>query len=440
MAIFGLFTFAKKMRVSCLPVQSCVYRANASYLLLAVILLFGLVTGCGGNSKTPVSTETIAFASSAPVDGSTGFSGPAANVWVANADGSDSMPLTRMTAGGADVDNVIWSPDGSKIAFISSRALDGSDAVNTNSTFNLWVMNAGGSGALPLTRLTATSGQGVLDLAWSPNGRQITYDSNRALDGSDAVSPNQRSNVWIVNIDGTGGAPLTHLTAADASSPQWSPDGSKITFTSSGALNGSDAGFMANVWVMNADGSSATPVTTFANTFSTHSAFSPDGTKLAFTSNRTLDGSDVATGASNIWVSRANGFQAIPLTKYTDIQVGSIFGGIWSPDGKKLAFEFTAALDGSDTPNINITRNVWVANADGSGATPLTRLAYSTVSAFGAIPTGWSPDNTRVTFTSDQALDNSSTASFLNAWTVDADGSNPIPLTKVGGTSPVWKP
>lgn len=438
MTIFRLFAFARKFQLRSAPVHNRASRANA-FQLLSVVLLFGVVIGCGGSTNQSItpSSRAIAFSSSAALDSSNGSLSE--NIWLANADGSGATPITKLT-NGSSVDNLVWSPDGSKLAFISTRALDGSDGVSTNSTYNLWVINADGSGAAPLTRLSSTSGQGVLDLAWSPDGRRLAFDSDRVLDGSDAASANGTSNVWVVNSDGTGAAvPLTHFTVANAELPVWSPDGRRIAFTSSAALNGSDAGFSVNVWVMNADGSGATPVTRLAAAFSSNPAFSPDGSKLAFLSNRGLDGSDVPLGASNIWMANTNGAGAIPLTKYTAQDVGSIFGGIWSPDGKKVAFESTAALDGSDALNTNSTKNVWVANTDGSGASPLTKLAYSSFSAFGAIPTGWSPDGANVAFISDVALDESA-PTFLNAWIMKADGSNSRPLTSAGGTSPAWKP
>src|SRR5262249_7784 len=68
-------------------------------------------------------------------------------------DGSGAKPLTLLNV--PDSDQPAWSADGGRIAFHSIRALDGRDADNTNSTGNLWVMNADGSGATPLTRLTA---------------------------------------------------------------------------------------------------------------------------------------------------------------------------------------------------------------------------------------------------------------------------------------------
>src|SRR5262249_54990135 len=131
---------------------------------------------------------------------------------------------------------------------------------------------------------------------WSPDGTKLAYGSTRALDGSNVAAAN--GNIWVANADGSVAAPLTTYTAPSmgAGIPIWSPDGRKRAFKSSNALDGSNtAGVAFNVWVMNADGSSRTPLTryTSANT-SSSPAWSPDGTKLVFASDRALNGSDSA--------------------------------------------------------------------------------------------------------------------------------------------------
>jgi TolB protein len=110
-----------------------------------------------------------------------------------------------------------WSPDGSKIVFASSRATDGSD--NGSAIQNIWVMNADGTGARALTSLiTASSFQP----RWSAEGSKILFCSSRALDGSDTPNANSTLNVWVMNSDGTGAKPLTRTTApgADSAGPQ----------------------------------------------------------------------------------------------------------------------------------------------------------------------------------------------------------------------------
>jgi hypothetical protein len=106
------------------------------------------------------------------------------------------------------------------ITFRSGRALDGSDAANTNNTTNIWVMNPDGSSPTPLTKLTA-AGAGSSGPVWSPDGSKISFPSDRALDGSDTANTNQTTNIWVINADGSSAAPLTKLTAsgADSDSP-----------------------------------------------------------------------------------------------------------------------------------------------------------------------------------------------------------------------------
>ncbi len=97
-----------------------------------------------------------------------------------------SSPLTQITAIAADSVAPVFSPDGTKILFASGRALDGSDAANTAGRSNIWLMNTDGSSATPLTSLTAALGSS--DPVWSPDGTKVAYDSDRAFDGSNGSS------------------------------------------------------------------------------------------------------------------------------------------------------------------------------------------------------------------------------------------------------------
>jgi Tol biopolymer transport system component len=367
-----------------------------SLLFLLFLSSLWLLAGCGGGTSgppPPLKAITITFASGRALDGSDAVNAPNStlNIWVVNADGSGTTPVTKLTANNADSFRPVWSPDGSKIAFNSGRALDGSDAANSNVTFNIWVMNADGSGATPLTKLTA-SGADSLVPAWSPDGSKIMFVSARAFDGSNARNATDNQNIWVMNADGSGGTPVTKLTAIGTNPifMAWSPDGSKIAFSSSRALDGSDA-FNApngteNIWIVNADGSGATPITKFTTSGADSFApvWSPGGRKIAFGSTRALDGSDAANAnrTSNIWVMNADGSGATPLTKLTAVQAVNIVPGIWLPDGSKIVFVSARALDGTDAANSNGTRNIWIMNADGSSAASLTKLTVSGADSF----------------------------------------------------------
>src|SRR5262249_27403520 len=229
------------------PVSSCLTYLTV-WLFLLPLAFFLLFNGCGGSSSGPVNPVlTVAFGSTAAVDGSN-TPNAAANIWQVKTDGSAAVPLTKLTtAAGGSVFFPTWSPDGNKLAFISTRALDGSNTANANSTPNVWVMNVDGSGATPLTKLTA-NGLMVGRPEWSPDGRKLVFPSSRALDGSDAVNTNSVVNIWVINADGSGATPVTRLTVLTsvlsvwtAQDPSWSPDSKKIAFNSAASLDGSDA-------------------------------------------------------------------------------------------------------------------------------------------------------------------------------------------------------
>jgi Tol biopolymer transport system component len=127
----------------------------------------------------------------------------------------------------------------------------------------IYVMNADGSGQ---TRLTNNAAEDHYP-AWSPDDTKIAFTSHR--DGN--------YEIYVMNADGSGQTNLSNNPASE-SSANWSPDGSKITFTST-----RDGNF--EIYVMNADGSGQTNLSN-NSAFDGEPAWSPDGTKIVFDSSR----------------------------------------------------------------------------------------------------------------------------------------------------------
>ena len=147
-------------------------------------------------------------------------------------------------------------------------------------------------------------------------------------------------DIYLMNADGSGVMQLTHDPSNDTH-PDWSPDGTRIAFTSLRDGNG-------EIYVI-ADGSNAARLTDNP-AFDGLPAWSPDGTRIAFTSLR--------DGNSEIYVMNADGSDPRNLTNSPDVDGGAV----WSRDGTKIAFD--SHRDGNE--------EIYVMNADGSGLGNLT--------------------------------------------------------------------
>lgn len=163
-------------------------------------------------------------------------------IYAMNTDGSGVRRLTNHPA--RDV-SASWSPNGKQIAFMSDR--DGG--------FDVYVMNVDGSNT---TRRT-TTGTAWFPV-WSPDGSRLAFHVGR--------------DIHVVAREGSA---LTRLTTDPANGmyPTWSPDGSKIGFMS--WRNG-----RTELFVMNADGSDQRLLSSMESGDAIDPRWSPDGRKIAF--------------------------------------------------------------------------------------------------------------------------------------------------------------
>ncbi len=128
-----------------------------------------------------------------------------------------------------------------------------------------------------------------------------------------------RPEVYSVLPSGQG----RRLLARGAEQPAWSPDHTRIAFTSGGLVR------PRGIWVMNADGSAQRRLTTRLGDLDP--TWSPDGRRLAFSG-----GSSATSG--DLWVVPAAGGKARPLLRTPRANEGA---PDWSPDGRRIALEST---------------------------------------------------------------------------------------------------
>jgi Tol biopolymer transport system component len=171
-----------------------------------------------------------------------------------------------------------------------------------------------------------------------------------------------KEQIYVMNPDGSNQTRLTDGSSYNAD-PAWSPDGAKI------ALSSNRDG-KVSIYSMDSDGGNVIRLTNNASAIESQPNWSPDGTRIAFTSNR--------DGNLEIYVMSSDGSNQTRLTN----QPADDGYPAWSPDGAKIAF--ASKRDGDF--------DIYLMNADGTDQVHLAGDAGDDLS-----PT-WSPDGSQIAY------------------------------------------
>jgi Tol biopolymer transport system component len=266
------------------------------------------------------------------------------------------------------------SPDGRSVAF--ARFDDTSAA-------DIYVMPIGGGEPRRMTMDASP----VHSVTWTPDGEGIVFSSYR--------DSGSRTRLWYVSagpdparptlVAGPEGGSLSATFARASGRP------SRLVYT--------HGWFDVNIWQLKIGKEQQTTAVANSTAYDSHPAISPDGTRIAFASNR--------TGAGEIWVSAADGSNARRLTSLGGPQVIS---PRWSPDGRRLVFSVETASGGRG--------DIYVINADGTG------MRRFTSDESNESRPSWSVDGHWIYFTSNRT-------GIDHIWRAPADGSGqPVDVTK----------
>ncbi len=218
------------------------------------------------------------------------------SVWLVPADGS-SAPR-RLSAEGFSSSSPRWSPDGKTLAIVSTRASDLPAGETPKSQIYLLSI-AGGGEAIALTKLK----NGVQSYQWSPEGSRIVVvsssgpmDNVAAADRKSDVRhythiqykfndsgwfDDKRRHLWVVNVPGGDTKQITDGQDWNDTDPRWSPDGTRIAFVSDRTGKAYDDGHNTDVWTIPANGGTLTKISDHA--FEDESPrWSPDGKQILF--------------------------------------------------------------------------------------------------------------------------------------------------------------
>ena len=275
--------------------------------------------------------------------------------------------------------DVTWSPDGKYIAFSGLH-----DFNQTAHTFkaDIYVMRADGS---DLKKISSDD----------KNEFYTGWAKDRIYFGVETPGTKDR-NIYSARWDGSDLRQVTNSQGSN-STPAVSRDGKRIAFVSN------RDGQKYQIYIADADGSNVKRLTTDSAIGYFNPQFSPDGKRIVYYAEK-------GDGHDQVWVMNIDGSDQKLLTA----NIGhNIFPG-WSPDGKQIIFASSKRDPQADGSYVDDSY-IYTMNADGSDLKKL-----GNINSFFA---RFSPDGKHIAYVSGKFPS-------TNVFIANADGSNPVQITK----------
>ncbi|MCP1382369.1 S9 family peptidase [Runella salmonicolor] len=300
-----------------------------------------------------------------------------ADIWMNSWDGKESIQLTYSPDGESQPR---WSPDGKYLSFTSSR--------NGLTSSQIWLMDVRGGEARQLTDLKKGS---LSDYAWSPDGKKIAL----VISNDPDTSKSKTAKPIVIDrfkfkqdVEGYLTKKTTHLYLYDLvtkkidtltkgiyneSSPRWSPDGTQIAFVSNRTAD-PDRNANTDIWIIDAKPNAVMKQVTTWTGRDSGPEWSPDGKQIAYVRSTSSDNYFMYDQTILCVVSKDGGEPKL-LSKTLDRPVGS---PLWTKDGAYVHALVTddrtryvaqfAVADGKMTKTLTGNRSVSALERHPSGA------------------------------------------------------------------------
>ena len=247
-------------------------------------------------------------------------------VWVVAS--GDQRPR-QFTRGDKNAGAPEWSPDGSMLAFLSDREKDGERQV--------WMMSADGGEAWSVTSHKG----GVSGFHFSPDGQRLILtavdqpakdeeDRKKVKDDTMVIDRDiKMTHLWLFDIDKKQEKRLTEgeYTVSD---PQWSPDGTRISYTTRPTPKADD-GALSDLWLVTVASGDKKKIAGEPGS-ADNARWSHDGKWIAFTATSDRD---PGPSTSRLYIVSPDGGTPRELGGKFDLSVGT---PVWTPDGRAIYF------------------------------------------------------------------------------------------------------
>ena len=266
-----------------------------------------------------------------------------------------------------------WSADGTMLAFLSDREKDGERQV--------WMMNADGGEAWSVTSHKG----GITGFHFSPDGKRLVLtavdqpnkdeeDRKKVKDDTMVIDHDiKMTHLWLFDLDKKQEKRLTEgdYTVSD---PQWSPDGTRITYTTRPTPRADD-GALSDVWLVTVANGEKRKLAGEPGT-ADNARWSPDGKWIAFTATSDRD---PGPSTAYLYLISPDGGAPKHVDAKFDLSVGT---PVWAPDGHTIYFSTNAleAIEVFKTAAVpdSMAKEVW--QLGGSiGITEISRDGHTLV-------------------------------------------------------------